>query len=70
MEGDRVPEAGATIRTGDRVIGHVTSSAASPALKRPIALAYVHRDFLEPGTTVTIGDQSATVTTLPFVARS
>jgi len=70
MEGDRVPEAGATIRTGDREIGHVTSSAASPALKRPIALAYVHRDFLEPGTTVTIGDQSATVTTLPFVARS
>ena len=38
VDGDRVPEAGSTIRSGDREIGHVTSSAASPALKRPIAL--------------------------------
>jgi glycine cleavage system aminomethyltransferase T len=47
----------------------VTSSTASPALKRPIALGYVHRDFVEPGTTVTVGDQRATVTALPFVKR-
>jgi len=67
LDGDRVPEVGSTIHSGDREIGHVTSSTASPALKRPIALAYVHRDFLEPGTTVTIGDQRATVTALPFV---
>jgi folate-binding protein YgfZ len=70
VDGDQVPEAGSTIRSGDREIGHVTSSVASPALKRPIALAYVHRDFLEPGTAVTVGDQRATVTALPFVARS
>jgi folate-binding protein YgfZ len=67
LDGDRVPEAGSTIRSGDREIGHVTSSTASPALERPIALGYVHRDFLEPGTAVTVGDQSATVTALPFV---
>lgn len=66
IEGDRVPEAGAAIRSGDREIGHVTSGAASPAVGRPIALGYVHRDFLEPGTVVTIGDQPATVTALPF----
>jgi len=70
VDGDRVPEAGSTIRSGDREIGHVTSSTASPALQRPIALGYVHRDFVEPGTTVTVGDQGATVTALPFVARS
>jgi hypothetical protein len=29
----------------------------------------VHRDFLEPGTQVTVGDQAATVTALPFVER-
>ena len=68
LDGDRVPDAGAMIHSGDREIGHVTSSTASPALKRPIALAYVHRDFLEPGTKVTVGEQGATVTALPFVA--
>jgi folate-binding protein YgfZ len=67
LDGDRVPEAGAAIRSGDREIGHVTSSSASPALQRPIALAYLHRDFLEPGTAVTVGDQNATVAALPFV---
>ena len=48
----------------------MTSSAVSPALQRPIALGYVHRDFLEPGTH---GDASATrratVTALPFVEQ-
>jgi folate-binding protein YgfZ len=69
LDGDRIPAAGDAIRSGDREIGRVTSSTASPARQRPIALAYVHRDFLEPGTQVTVGDQTATVTTLPFVAR-
>jgi folate-binding protein YgfZ len=68
LDGDQVPDAGAVIRSGDREIGHVTSSTASPALKRPIALAYVHRDFFEPGTKVTVGEQSAAVTALPFIA--
>jgi folate-binding protein YgfZ len=67
LDGEDVPEAGATVRSGDREIGSVTSGTASPALQRPIALAYVHRDFLEPGTTVTVGAQGATVTALPFV---
>ena len=49
----------APIRSGDREIGRVTSSTWSPALQRPIALGYVHRDFVEPGTAVTIGDASA-----------
>ncbi len=67
VEGDQPPGAGVPIRSGDRDIGHVTSSTSSPALKRPIALAYVHRDFLEPGAVVTVGEQRATVTALPFV---
>jgi folate-binding protein YgfZ len=69
LDGDQVPDAGAMIRSGDRDVGHVTSSAASPALKRSIALAYVHRDFLEPGTVVSVGEQRAEVTALPFVSR-
>jgi folate-binding protein YgfZ len=69
LDGERVPDAGAVIRSGEREIGQITSSTASPSLKRPIALGYVHRDFLEPGTAVSVGDQAATVTTLPFVER-
>jgi folate-binding protein YgfZ len=69
LDGERVPEAGAAIRSGDREIGNVTSSTASPALQRPIALAYLHRDFLEPGTEVSVDDRRATVTALPFVRR-
>jgi tRNA-modifying protein YgfZ len=70
VDGESVPAGGATIRSGDREIGAVTSSTASPALKRPIALGYVHRDFVEPGTAVTIGDAPAQVAALPFVSRS
>ena len=67
LEGDRVPVAGTAIRAGDREIGEVTSSAYSPALRRPIALGYVHRDFIEPGTKVIVDDADAGVVALPFV---
>jgi len=67
IEGDRVPPAGAAIRAGDRDIGEVTSSTWSPALQRPIAISYVHRDFTEPGAKVTVEGTAAEVTALPFV---
>ncbi len=70
--GVAVPAHGAAIRSGDREIGAVTSAALSPALGRPIALGYVHRDFVEPGTAVglVVADQSwpAVVVHLPFVS--
>jgi folate-binding protein YgfZ len=62
-----VPAPGTAVRSGDREIGHVTTSCFSPALQRPIALAYVHRDFIEPGTAVSVDTAAATVTPLPFV---
>jgi folate-binding protein YgfZ len=65
--GDRVPVTGEAIHSGDREIGRVTSAAMSPALARPIALGYVQRDFVDPGTSVTIAGQAAAVTALPFV---
>ena len=70
MTGESAARPGAVVRAGDREVGHVTSSAMSPALARPIALAYLHRDFLEPGTNVDVEGVPAVVTTLPFVARS
>jgi glycine cleavage system aminomethyltransferase T len=41
----------------------------SPALKRPIALAYLHRDFVAPGSTVSVDSMNGLVTALPFVTR-
>jgi folate-binding protein YgfZ len=65
---------GAAIHAGSRDIGHVTSAAYSPRLGRVIAMGYVHRDFVAPGTRVEVIDGRgrspipAVVTTLPFVA--
>ena len=62
------PLTGTPVDVGGREIGHTTSSCFSPALHRPIALAYLHRDFLEPGTRVSVDGVGATVAALPFVA--
>ena len=43
------PEPGAKLYAGEREVGTVTSAADSPR-SGTIALAYVHRDFLAPGT--------------------
>jgi folate-binding protein YgfZ len=60
---------GASVQTEGRDIGAVTSAAWSPALQRPIALAYVHRDFVLPGTHVTVDGSDAEVVALPFVQK-
>lgn len=62
-----VPAAGEKITGGDREIGSITSAVESPTLGRPIALGYVHRDFVHPGTAVTVEGKVATVRQLPFV---
>ena len=67
LEGTAVPPAGAAVRSEGREIGHVTSPAFSPALGRGIALAYLHRDFVQPGTPVSIDGTTGAVTALPFV---
>ena len=71
LRADGAVREGAPIAAGDRSIGHVTSAACSPRLEGWIAMGYVHRDFVEDGTAVTIGDAAsgavaARVTKLPF----
>ncbi len=70
----RVPSPGDAIRTGERQVGAVTSAALSPALGRPVAMGYVHRDFAAPSTPVAVETggvaQPALVVSLPFVDRS
>ena len=63
-----IPERGAPIEADGRAIGRVTSAAWSPSLARPIALGYVHRDFVESGTPVLVaGSGAASVAHLPLV---
>jgi aminomethyltransferase len=70
IEGADTPAPGTAVSAPDgREIGRVTSSAMSPTLQTPIALAYVHRDFVEAGTTVMAGNAAARVTALPFVGQ-
>jgi folate-binding protein YgfZ len=68
------PAAGDLVAAGEEEVGRVTSAVFSPALGKPIALGYVGRDHVTPGTAVTIvhaGEQlTATVADLPFVAAS
>jgi folate-binding protein YgfZ len=66
LDGSAAPAAGTAITAAAREIGRVTSSTLSPAFGTPIALGYVHRDFLAPGTVVSIADVRAVVTALPF----
>jgi folate-binding protein YgfZ len=61
-----VPDRGTPVRAGDREIGRVTSAVRSPLVGRPIALGYVHRDFVAPGTAVTVDGAPAAVSALPF----
>jgi folate-binding protein YgfZ len=70
IAGDQTPPAGEALRAGDREVGKIRSAAWSPSLGRPIALAYAHRDFTEPGTELRVGNATAIVTALPFVTGS
>jgi folate-binding protein YgfZ len=69
LDGDVVPERGSIVKSDQKDVGEITSSVRSIALDRPIALAYLQRDFLAPGTAVSVEGTSAEVTTLPFASR-
>lgn len=49
-----VPMPGARIFSDQRDIGRVTSAAFSPEREAVVGLGYVHRDFVERGTEVTV----------------
>ena len=49
-----VPLHDAPIFSFDKQIGRVTSAAFSPAVGKVVGLGYVHRDFVEPETEITI----------------
>ncbi|MEM6927504.1 MAG: glycine cleavage system aminomethyltransferase GcvT [Myxococcota bacterium] len=54
MQGKRIARGGMDVRVGDQVVGTVTSGTLGPSVGRPIALAYVDRAYLEPGTALQV----------------
>jgi folate-binding protein YgfZ len=64
LAGDALPPAQAHVFAGDRDVGWVTSAAWSWRLGHPVALAYVRREHLEPGTTLAVGDDPKIVATV------
>jgi folate-binding protein YgfZ len=63
-----VPPEGTKITEGDRNIGEITSTARIPfpSGEREVALGYLRRESAEPGTTVHLGERTATVQAIPF----
>jgi folate-binding protein YgfZ len=59
------PDAGTPLKFDQEIVGEVTSSADSPRLGAPLALAYVRCPHADPGTTLTLPDATATVVRLP-----
>jgi folate-binding protein YgfZ len=70
IDGPDVPLARAAVKAEKGEIGRVTSAAWSPRLLRTVALAYVHRDYVTPGSQVTVhcngADVVATVKAFPI----
>jgi folate-binding protein YgfZ len=62
------PQPGTKVLADGKEAGEITSSARVPlpAGERTLALGYLRREFAQPGTTVQVGEQSATVQSLPF----
>ncbi|MBI3611521.1 MAG: aminomethyl transferase family protein [Nitrospirae bacterium] len=77
LAGESVPKKGQYILarpespgTEGRIVGTVTSAVKSPTLGKVIAMGYLHRDFIKPGTEVSIAGQPARVVSLPFYSRT
>ena len=70
LQEEVLPEPGATIASPQREVGWITSATFSPARQQHIALGYVRREVLTPGTPLKVHTHGitlgATVEDLPF----
>ncbi|MEZ5748407.1 MAG: glycine cleavage system aminomethyltransferase GcvT [Caenibius sp.] len=71
LDGRQPAREGATLLSGDREVGTVTSGGFSPTLERPIAMGYVTTDLAATGTLLEVEVRNkrlaAQVCALPFV---
>jgi folate-binding protein YgfZ len=61
LVGDAVPERKAELKQGERKVGWITCVVKSVKHGQHLALGYVHRDFLVPGTKFELGSGTATI---------
>lgn len=61
LVGDASPAHKTELKLGERKVGWVTSVVNSPKHGQHLALGYVHRDFLAPGTKLEMAGGAATV---------
>ncbi len=66
LDGDDLPEAGASVTIDGREVGTITSAAHSSRLGAVVALAYVRRD-VEPPTGAELDGRVARIEALPLV---
>jgi glycine cleavage system T protein len=70
LDGKTIPASGSRIHTPEREVGWITSATHSLALDQNIALGYVRREVVEPGTQLEVQVNGltlqATVVELPF----
>jgi tRNA-modifying protein YgfZ len=52
IEGDKAPEAGTKLKSGDADAAEIVSAVFSPAIGKVVAMAYVRTAFAEPGTKI------------------
>lgn len=65
--GEQTPAQGTELRKGEKKVGWIGTSVHSPKSGQVIALGYVHRDSLTPGTVLELASGgTATVAALPF----
>ncbi|MEE9275513.1 MAG: glycine cleavage T C-terminal barrel domain-containing protein [bacterium] len=70
IEGDAVPEGNAKVLFGEEEVGALTRAALSPTEGKVLALAYLHRRAMAPGTKVGVrlgeAEAAGEVVALPF----
>jgi len=54
MQDKRIARPGMDVKVEDEVVGRVTSGTLGPSVGRPVALAYVDRAYVEPGTALRV----------------
>jgi hypothetical protein len=67
FSGPEIPPAGYELRSGDTMVGAVTSAVFSPRLSAPLAMAYLRRGFNTPGTKLAALSGEAAVVPLPVI---
>jgi aminomethyltransferase len=67
------PRKGYEIMKDGKIIGKITSGTVSPTIDKPIALAYIEKDFTEEGTILQANIRGkgvgTIITKLPFIKK-